>query len=298
MSDQSRPIDALISDLNVPSTEPEPRTNGANGKPKDYNQLVTTALESLSPPVSKDELEKVIRNTLYENGLPNYTFRDIKIHWRNNQELIKNLLEQSKPPPEPPRQSDIPSKPDPEFSKHVSDSILKVTEAQQRREQSKPSTEPNAKEIIDEAKAALTAEQIAQRQKRAKALIGVSLNFPYHTPNAILILQELTPLTERAYTRLVWYMDIETCSTKPRSREDWAKFIGVKKPTWRKIETTLRNAGLIGQKSEDDTGSHKQKVSFSLPYIRKWQRGDTDISPSDTDISPSDTDISLDSSKT
>ena len=269
MSDQSRPIDALISDLNVPSTEPEPSTNGANGKPKDYNQLVTTALESLSPPVNKDEIERIIRTTLYENGFTNYVQGDIQTHRRNNNELIADLLEKSKetPKPKPPH---APSKSDPppnsdtkQIDQLVNNATKSVGENAQRRQQSESQPKSTAEKTLAAAKDALDHE-------KEKANLGFSLDFVQISPVVLSDFQDLSKAGIITYLTMCGYADLPTkkypnkrAKTKSRSREEWAEKIGVSRLTWLKIETQLEEKGLI--EHDPINRSWKIPLEFKLP---------------------------------
>ena len=265
MSDQSRPIDALISDLNVPSTEPEPRTNGANGKPKDYNQLVTAALESLSPPVNKDEIERIIRTTLYENGFTNYRQGDIQTHRRNNNELIADLLEKSKETPKPPPKSDPPTDPAKDNDKPPAKSKFSETVERVKCETHNKS-ERNAKtarEIKDEAKREIEREAAELRQNKS----GIALYSAYLTFDAINALG--LSAKQRLYVLLAGNINLKTGVTHQRSRKDLAEQLSIKKRQWYHIERELRTAGLINYHEND----HKRwdiPCSFILPHVHDW----------------------------
>ena len=124
-------------------------------------------------------------------------------------------------------------------------------------------------DVVSEAKEELEQQALKDKQAQTKAEIGASLDLPAVTPNALVILNKMSPIAERVYTRLCTFTDTYNGETKKRSRKEWAEFCHISRATWYRTEKMLKKAGLIVQ--TDNRLGYQIDTRFTLPMIKEWQ---------------------------
>lgn len=124
------------------------------------------------------------------------------------------------------------------------------------------STSPE--ERMNDVKDAHEKEVDREELDRAKLKVGFSLDYALISPMVLIDLKDLSKSAAFAYIYFCGYMDIGTRLTKFRSREEWARLVGVKKRMWQYIEKELQDAGFIEIHEEEGYHNWKIPVRFFL----------------------------------